>query len=137
MAASVNDNDDIITGINVTPMVDVMLVLLVIFMIAAPTLYQGGIKLDLPVAQSGEKVEKITLKFSLQKDGKIFLDKKEVTASEIPGFIKKAMELDPKADAMISADRNLPHGSVMTLVDLLKTGGIQKFTVGVEGTEEK
>lgn len=137
MAVSTNDQDEMITGINVTPMVDVMLVLLVIFMIAAPTLYQGAIKVELPAVQSGEKTEKITLKFSLLKDGKILLDQKEVSQAEVPSLIKKALDLDPQADALVAADRSLTHGTVMGFVDQLKTGGIQRFSVAVEGPEKK
>lgn len=137
MAAQSNDQDDMITGINVTPMVDVMLVLLVIFMIAAPTLYQGSIKVDLPAAKSGEKTEKVTMNFTLLKDGKILLDKKEIARGEVQGYIKKAMELDPKADAVVAADRALSHGNVMEFVDLLKTNGLQRFAVAVEGPESK
>ena len=132
MAVSLNDSDDLITGINVTPMVDVVLVLLVIFMIAAPTLYQGAIQLDLPAAASGEKVEKITLKFSLLKDGRVLLDQRAVSSIEVPGLIKKALMLDPKADALVAADRSLTHGAVMEFVDQLKVGGIQHLSVAVE-----
>lgn len=137
MAASSNDQEDMISGINITPMVDVMLVLLVIFMIAAPTLYNGSIKVELPAAKSGEKTEKITLKFILTKDGKIILDRKEVSKAEIPGLLKKSLELDPKADAIVEADRSLTHGAVVEFIDQLKTAGIQRFAIGVDSPQAK
>lgn len=137
MAVQTNDSEEMITGINVTPMVDVMLVLLVIFMIAAPSLYQSSIKVDLPAARSGEKTERVTLKFMLLKDGRLLLDKKEVARSEVSDLIKKALALDPTADALVSADRALTHGAVMEFVDHLKLGGIQRFSVAVEGPEKK
>jgi biopolymer transport protein ExbD len=137
MAGQANDQDDMITGINVTPMVDVMLVLLVIFMIAAPTLYQGSLKIELPSARNGEKTEKVTLRFSLLKDGKIVLDKKPITKDEVAGYINKAVELDPKADAVVAADRALSHGTVIEFIDYLKAQGIQRFAVAVEGPEAK
>lgn len=102
-----DDNDDMITSINITPMVDVVLVLLVIFMIAAPTLYNNSIQVELPNAKSGKKSEKVTLKFVLMKDGKIFLDKREISQSEISSLLKKILLSDPKADAIIEADRSL------------------------------
>ena len=134
-ASSSQDQDSMITDINITPMVDVMLVLLVIFMIAAPSLYQGSIKIDLPSAKSGAATEKITLSFSLQKDGRIFLDKREVQKSEVNTLIKNALQIDPKADALIAADRALTHGAVMEFVDQLKLNGIQRFAVAVEGPQ--
>lgn len=136
-ASSSHDQDSMITDINVTPMVDVMLVLLVIFMIAAPSLYQGSIKIDLPAAKAGEKTEKVTLNFSLHKDGRILLDKKEIPKAEVAGYIKKALQIDPKTDALVAADRSLTHGAVMEFVDELKQNGVQKFAVAVEGPEKK
>jgi len=135
MAHATHDQEDMITGINVTPMVDVMLVLLVIFMIAAPSIYQSAIQLDLPAAKSGEKVDKITLRFSLLKDGKILLERKEVSKSEVPDLVKKALQLDPKADALVAADQSLTHGTVIAFVDQLKTQGIQRFSVATETAE--
>ncbi len=134
-ASSSQDPEDMITGINITPMVDVMLVLLVIFMIAAPTLYNASIKIELPAAKSGEKTEKVTLKFLLSKDGKITLDKKEVTKAELPGLLKKSLEVDPKTDAVIEADRNLSHGSVVEFIDQLKGAGIHRFAIAVDSPE--
>lgn len=128
-----NDNDDMITDINITPMVDVVLVLLIIFMIAAPTLYNASIKVELPAAKSGEKTEKVTLKFVLQKDGKIFLDKKEIKKEELPTLLKKSLEIDPKTDAIVEADRSLTHGAVVEFIDQLKGAGIQRFAIAVEG----
>ncbi len=132
MAASSQNDEDMITGINITPMVDVMLVLLVIFMIAAPTLYNGSIKVELPKAASGEKNDRITLKFNLTTDGRIVLDKKEIKSEDLPGIIKKALEIDPKADALVGADQSLTHGKVMEFIDQLKVQGIQRFAIAVD-----
>ncbi len=132
MAASNQDNDSMITAINITPMVDVMLVLLVIFMMAAPTLYNGSIKIELPKTQSGEKTERITLKFELLKDGKILLDRKEINLEQASEFIKKALALDPKTDALIAADQSLSHGTVIQFIDQLKVLGIQRLAIAVD-----
>lgn len=135
MASHSQNQDEMITGINVTPMVDVMLVLLVIFMIAAPTLYQSGIKVDLPKATTGEHLDKVTLRFFLLSDSRVILDKKEISVSEVPELIKKAKELDPQVDAVVAADRSLSHGSVIEFVEKLKLAGIERFAVAVEGVE--
>src|SRR5262245_4630126 len=133
MAGSANnDQDGMIADINVTPMVDVMLVLLVIFMIAAPSLYQGSIKIELPSAKTGEKTEKITLKFTLLRDGKLMLDNKEIQKGEVQDYIKKALKIDPKTDALVAADRALSHGTVIEFIDQLKLSGIERFAVAVD-----
>lgn len=130
--SAASDDDEMITGINVTPMVDVVLVLLVIFMIAAPLLYNKSLKVELPAAKSGEKTERVTLKFSLQKDGKVFLDQKEVTKAEVGALLKSALEKDPKAEAVVAADKQLQHGAVVEFIDQLKTAGIQRFGIAVD-----
>jgi biopolymer transport protein ExbD len=137
MAGPSNDSEDMISGINITPMVDVVLVLLMIFMMAAPTLYHGGIKINIPKAKSGDKMDRITLKFMLSKDGKLALDKRAITLDQVAGFVKKALELDPNANALVTADRDLSHGKVMEFIDHIKEGGLKKFAIAVETPESK
>lgn len=137
MAASMNDSEEMITGINVTPLVDVVLVLLIIFMITAPVIYQATIKVELPKAKSGEKTEQVTLRFAIQKDGTLALGNQAVPRTAIPEIVKKALEKDPNANAVVAADEGLTHGSVIQFIDLLKTNGITRFAIGVESAERK
>jgi biopolymer transport protein TolR len=132
MAASHSDSDEMITGINVTPLVDVVLVLLVIFMITAPVIYQGAIKVELPKAASGDKTEHITMKFSLLLDGGIRLGNDSITSDKVPALIKQAIDQDPTANAIVAADRNLAHGTVVSFIDMLKTNGMNRFGIAVE-----
>lgn len=132
-----SDSEEIITGINVTPLVDVVLVLLVIFMITAPAIYQAAIKVELPKAVSGEKADHITLKFTLMKDGQIMMDKSPLKIEQVPQFVKQAIEKDPTANAVVFADSNASHGQVMQLLDSIKSNGIAKFALGVDSPEKK
>lgn len=132
-----NNSDDMITGINVTPLVDVVLVLLVIFMITAPAIYQSALKVELPKAVSGEKTEHVTLRFSVSKDGRISLDNEIITAEQITDIVKKAIEKDPSANAIVSADSSVQHGAVVGVIDLVKVGGINKISIGVDSSEVK
>src|ERR1700746_170275 len=78
MAAPLDDGDDVISGINVTPLVDVVLVLLIIFLITAPALYQSAIKVQLPKAKSGEEANQSPLSFTLLKDGTLLWGKEKL-----------------------------------------------------------
>src|SRR6476646_10217575 len=75
---SSSSDDDMIAGINVTPLVDVVLVLLIIFLITAPVLYQSAIKVQLPKAKSGEETQKSPLSFTITKSGEIAWDKQKM-----------------------------------------------------------
>ena len=132
MAANLGSDEEIITGINVTPLVDVVLVLLVIFMITAPVIYQATIKIDLPKATSGEKTEHVTLRFSLSANGEINLGNDKVAKEQIPDLAKQALAKDPTANAVVAADKSLSHGSVIGFIDLLKSSGIQRFGIAVD-----
>ncbi len=128
--------DEEIVGINVTPLVDVVLVLLVIFMITAPAIYQSAIKVELPKAVSGEKTEHVTLKFTVTKDGNIVMGKEQMPLSQVAGVVKQALEKDATANAVIFADAGVSHGNVMGLLDVIKTNGITRFALGVDTPEK-
>ena len=127
-----SNSDDMIVNINVTPLVDVVLVLLVIFMITAPALYQQAIHVDLPKAVSGEATKHVTLKFMIQKEGQIYLDKTAVKREQIPELIQKALKDDPAANSVISADAAVSHGNVVMLIDQMKQNGISRVAIGVD-----
>jgi len=132
-----SQDDEMIHGINITPMVDVMLVLLVIFMIAAPAIYNGSIKIQLPVAKSREKSEKTILRFNLLKDGKVLFNNKEIRNEDLPELIKKSTQGDPDPDALVAADKALTHGAVVEFIDRLKQSGVQHFAIAVDAPSSK
>lgn len=138
MAGSFNTDDDLIAGINVTPLVDVVLVLLIIFMITAPVLYQSAIKVQLPKASAGDSsVQKGPLNFSLSKDGELAWDKDKLSWEELG---KRLAALGPKAaeeTAIISADQATPHGTVIKLMDALRTAGLTRFALNVDAPAAK
>lgn len=125
-AAQVDDGE--ISGINVTPLVDVVLVLLVIFMITAPALYQNAMQVQLPKAQSGDGQAKQTLEIYIDKQGSIVIEKKQIKLDDL----KKLILSTKPTGAMILADTKAEHGQVIQVIDLLKSNGVQKFSFGVE-----
>ncbi len=130
-----NDSDDMIVGINVTPLVDVVLVLLVIFMLAAPAIYQAAIKVDLPKAVSGEQADHITLRFTVLRDGTYMLEKEAVALEKVKEIITESLKKDPTASAVVAADRECTHGQVIGLIDQIKANGIAKIALGVDSPQ--
>lgn len=128
-----NDSDDLVAEINVTPLVDVILVLLIIFMITAPIIYQSAIKVQLPKAQTGEAIENTVLRFTIQKDGTLLLDEKAVTLNDVAQKIKSLGDRISDQQASVSADRDTSHGKVIELMDVLRQNGLTRFSLTVEG----
>jgi biopolymer transport protein ExbD len=127
-----SSDDDLISGINVTPLVDVVLVLLIIFMITAPALYQSAIKVQLPKAKSAEEAQKSTINLTISKDGALAWDKEKIDWETLN---KRLAALGPKAaeeTAVISADEATPHGTVIKAMDALRTAGLTRFALNVE-----
>jgi biopolymer transport protein ExbD len=125
-------DDDLIAGINVTPLVDVVLVLLVIFLITAPVLYQSAIKVQLPKAKSGEQAEKSPLSFTISKEGDVLWGSDKVDWMALSARLAETMKTNPDQTAVISADEATPHGAVIKLMDALRQAGLTRFALNVE-----
>jgi biopolymer transport protein TolR len=116
--------------INVTPMVDVMLVLLVIFMVTAPLLQQG-VKVDLPKADAEpmktSTEERIVL--TLRKDGKAFIGKTEVPLERITELLSSNEKLKRDKELYLHADQTLPYGLVVKVMAAAKAGGAETLAM--------
>ncbi len=127
--AGVNKKSQYQSEINVTPFVDVVLVLLIIFMITAPMLDQG-VEIDLPQTKEVDvlpsEVEHLVL--SLQKDGRIFLDSYEVQLEELEERIKVLVTEKSRA-LFIKADSSVPYGVVVDIMGRIKAAGIENLGV--------
>jgi len=133
MAGGVQDNDEeMISGINVTPLVDITLVLLIIFMVTATYIVKETIEVDLPKAASGGQTVGTTLTFVLDKQGRLFVDGEESDFAKARAAVRAAVAQDKDARAIISADKSLSHGQVVELIDLVKTEGLVKFAINIE-----
>ncbi len=131
MASNLNSDDEIISGINVTPLVDVVLVLLIIFLITAPVIYQNAIKVQLPSAKSGEQSTPSKLQFTIKQNGEIFWNQTKLSMNEISAKLKSESKSNSET-AFISADKLTPHGNVVQLMDVLRENGILKLSLTVE-----
>ncbi len=132
-----NDDDGMISGINVTPLVDVVLVLLVIFMVTAPMIHAQGMPMDLPQASKTENLQTI-FSVELGADGKTMVDSELVASDEaVSPLAREAKKGNPELRAVIRADKKVEHGRVIHVLDLLKKSGIAKiaFAVSQGGTK--
>ncbi|AKU92331.1 ExbD/TolR family protein [Vulgatibacter incomptus] len=133
MAGGAQDPDEeMISGINVTPLVDITLVLLIIFMVTATYIVRETIEVDLPRAASGGETVGTTLNLVLDKEGKLYVDGAEATADAARDAVRAAVAKDPDSRAIISADKSVSHGQVVELIDLVKTQGLTKFAINIE-----
>jgi biopolymer transport protein ExbD len=134
MAAAATSDDEMITGINVTPLVDITLVLLVILMVTASYVVSRSIPMELPKGATGETTP-TTLSVSIDKDGKTYLDAEIIGEPALRARIKQAHAADPETRAVIAADGRVTHASVVHVIDLLRRENVTKFAINVDPEE--
>jgi biopolymer transport protein TolR len=129
------DDDDgggMISGINVTPLVDITLVLLIIFMVTATYIVRQAIQIDLPRAANAGESTGTTLAVMLTKDGDIYLDGHKSDETGLRDAARNAAAKDKDTRVIIGADKNALHGAVVHVLDLIKGEGIAKFAINIE-----
>ncbi|MDL2338817.1 MAG: biopolymer transporter ExbD [Pseudomonadota bacterium] len=115
------------SDINMTPLIDVMLVLLVIFMITAP-LMSSSLKLDLPksdAAQASDSPEFIAV--SIDPGGRLFLGDNEIDAASLTRRVIEAARLNPQTEVQLRADQTVPYGRVAELIGIVQKGGLTRI----------
>lgn len=133
MASNLSNDEDVISAINITPLVDVVLVLLVIFMITAPVLYQSAIKVKLPSAATGEHdAQKQQFNFTISASGQVAWDNQTVDWDTLTKRLATLDEAGKQQTAFISADKDTPHGTVIRLMDTLRQAGVTHLGMSVE-----
>jgi biopolymer transport protein ExbD len=130
MAQVSNATDEEIIGINVTPLVDVVLVLLVVLMVTAGYIASKAIPVDLPQAATGETVPQ-TIILSIDERGSVFADGTQVADAELRQRIAAAKKAKPDLRAVIAADGRATHRSVVRVVDLLRQENVNEFALDV------
>jgi biopolymer transport protein ExbD len=136
MAASAKwDDDDGINEINVTPLVDVMLVLLVIFMVASIYIVKDAIEVDLPKAASAGETLNNTLSIVIDREGRLYLNGRPTPDDVIAQACKQTSDKDSSAQAIIAADQNVKHGDVIRVIDLIRSNGLTRFAINVKQTD--
>lgn len=127
-----DDGGRMITEINVTPLVDIVLVLLIVFMVTTTYIVNPSLKVDLPKAASGSETQKSALALSLDKSGKLFLNGEAADEARVKAFIAEELPKNAELQAVIAADKLVPHGDVVHVIDVVKRAGVKKFAINVE-----
>lgn len=124
---SSSERNGSISQINVTPLVDVMLVLLVIFMVTAPILQQG-VQVNLPQAKAGAIVGKEDpLVVTIARSGRIYLNDNPISVTELEKKLGAIRKLQPDKQVYLRADQDVRYGAVMAAIVAIKQAGIEKL----------
>lgn len=132
-----HDDDDVMASINIIPFVDIVLVLLIIFMVTSTAIVKGALKVDLPTAASAGSTVDATLNIVFTTDNLVFVDGDQVARESLPGVIKARVALAPGTQAVISADKMVAYGEVVTLIDLIKQNGVETFALNFERSAQE
>lgn len=132
MSSPLRTKPRILTEINMVPFTDVVLVLLVIFMVTTPFLFQGAFQVNLPkvAAPSASVPEALTL--AVSSSGVVMLNGVETPLDSLEAALKSALAAKPGASVMIEADRQVPHGTVMAVMSKAYQAGVPRLGVAVE-----
>ncbi len=132
MAKRRPDDHNLIADINITPFIDVVLVLLIIFMITTALLIQAGMKMDMPgltkQTAPGEN-EEAFITVSISADDSIFLDNQKYPINEIKPILQQLMRLDPKSIVAINGSPEASYETVVQVVDIARAAGVSKYVL--------
>ncbi len=118
--------------LNITPLIDVLFILIIFFAVSSTFLEQPGIKLALPKAKKTDlaKIEKAVL--FIDKDEKLYFRNKEVSLKDLPALLQDAMDKSLDRSLIINADKTVPHGFVVKIMDIARQNGVAKLVIAVQ-----
>src|SRR5215831_15357942 len=125
-----------VTGINVTPLVDVVLVLLVILMVASTYIVAQTLKVQLPRAHSTDGTADKPTKVEILKNGSLRWNEEPIAEPALAEKLKAAVAADSEMSLVVSADKEVMHGNVVHVLDLAKLAGVTKFAINVQQSNE-
>ena len=124
-----------ISNINITPLCDILLVLLIIFMVASTYIVSQALKVQLPKSKTSDGTSEGPATLSLLKNGDVRWNGESIPEEDVPQNLRDAVAANPELELIVSADRDVLHGRVVQFIDLAKQAGILKFAINVERTE--
>jgi biopolymer transport protein ExbD len=128
-----DSDDEILSQINVIPLVDISLVLLLIFMVTANYIMTSSFTVDMPQAAHGKAIsqdENVTI--TISREGPVYLDEKVVTTPELKRQMRAQFKKNPGISVILAADKNVNFSNVVRVLDLLSEVGISKLNIAAE-----
>lgn len=133
MAAQLGGNDDEpISAINVVPLVDIILVVLIIFMVTAPLVLNKKIDINLPKAASGDEAPPTPLNVAVTRDGGIILNGKPSSLEDVTAYASAMVKERPETPALLQADKDVTLERLTAVIDQLKLAGVSKMGFNIE-----
>ena len=126
------DDDEGFNEINIVPFVDIILVVLIIFMVTTPLIMNPSISVNLPKSGTGDDTAPSELSFTIRADGGLALNGKPSDEASINTYAQELAGKRPDVQAIISADKDVPHGRVVGIIDAVKSGGVKKFAITID-----
>jgi biopolymer transport protein ExbD len=121
----------LIAEINITPFTDVVLVLLIIFMIATPFIYQSSMKVQLPQASKSEEISRDII-ININAQGEVFLEDKKLDLDTLKYRLRAMVRSNPDTSVIINGDKNVKYDSVIQVMDVLTQSGVKNPGLGIE-----
>ena len=137
MAMKTPYDDEPLSEINVVPLVDIILVVLIIFMVTAPMFIKPTINVNLPKAASGDQTTPSKLNIALTADGRINLNGNFTDEAQVSQRAAEELSKNPEVQAIISADKDVAHGRVVAILDVVKSVGVKKFAISIDKATQK
>lgn len=118
--------------INLTPLIDVVFLLLIFFMVSTTFIYTNALKVDLPKAKGDEQAVNKSIVIVVDDKNKIFINKKEIPKFALYKTLTKIKKTNENLPVILQADKNAKHGTVVYVMDQCKRAGFDRFTIAVE-----
>ncbi len=137
MAAKTSQDEEAISEINIVPLVDIILVVLIIFMVTAPAMIKPSVNVQLPSAGSADETQPSLLQIAITPQGTVFSSNQELDEDGVKRVAAEEFSRNPEVQAVIAADREVPHGTVIRVLDWVKSAGVKKFAITTDRALEE
>jgi biopolymer transport protein ExbD len=127
-----SDDSNLVTGINVTPLVDITLVLLIIFMVTATFISEQALQVHLPKVVKEEKAPQPALVVTLGLNGELKFNQKDIDLAGLTDQMRDETSGNPEVQVILKADKDIPYEKLAQVLDSLKLGGVQKVALAMD-----
>ena len=132
MSGKLTEDSQPIAEINIIPFVDIILVILIIFMVTVPFIIKTGFSLDLPKASSSGTISQTKINITISVDGRVLLNGTPLDMEKMEEQLKKNNMNPEETQVVISADKNVLHGKVISVINIVKSAGLRKVAIATK-----